>query len=430
MLRAALDKFMKLMLPWGCKLIILCLLFFVGGHFVYARDKIPQINSLSPEYRASNVDTASEISITFNMPMDRKTVEKNFSIFPETKGTFRWKKKTLIFKPRKPLLPSTAYFISFTPEIKAKSGFPLIVNYFTTPAHVAFVNPEGKISIVSTDGRFEQVLDEGRNPVWTPDNKSIIYEKQGRIWKIDIDQSNRVQLTANDESYQASIPAPNPSVDLIAFIGTNAAGIANVYTQEIQTEIVRQLTAFFEPGSIDYLRWSPDGLYLAFLREGQIWIMNQDGKDLRKLTTDELVCKTNFSWSPGGTKIAFGAELNLWIGDIYSFELRKISFDNPQTGMLDWSDTNKIAFKSNGLTIMEADGSSEIQVASAGKMPVWANDKKFLSYVLPLHKDGNSAQLWIMSADGLKKEKIAVISSKFPNVSWSKQINFNKLLFP
>ncbi|MBI4845886.1 MAG: Ig-like domain-containing protein [Candidatus Omnitrophica bacterium] len=397
---------------------------------VFAQDDIPYIKAIIPEFGSLDVDTRAPISIEFSVAMDKKSVEKSFMIFPKVEGEFTWNKNTLIFTPLKPLLPSTSYFVTFNFDIKAQNMIPLALTVFTTPAQAVCVGPEGKINIVSINTDIERVLTEGYNPVWTRDNNSIVYDFEGKIWKIDADGKNKTNLIADEIDYIASEPACNPASVLIAFIGTNQAGAANIYTLESDTLIIRQLTAFFELKAIDCLRWSPDGLYIAFLRDGQIWIMNQDGQNMKKLTTDDLKCKVNFSWSPGGTKIAFTGEKNVWIGDVYSAQLKKISFDNPKTGRLDWSMNNQIVFEGDGMTIIEADGSNEIQVASAGKNPVWINKGAYLSYILPLPADENKAQLWILSANGLMKKKIGMVDLKYSRITWSKQLNKTELFFP
>jgi len=92
--------------------------------------------------------------------------------------------------------------------------------------------------------------------------------------------------------------------------------------------------------------------------------------------------------------------------------------------MLDWSANNKIAFESEGITVMNADGSDEVKITTAAKKPQWINEGRMISLVLPLHNQENTAQLWVMSPDGKSKRKIAVIANEFTNISWSKNIGF------
>ena len=410
-----------------CFALSLILFFGIRG---FAQQAIPKIKKIEPAYGAVDVDTQAQISITFNVAMDKKSVEANFHIFPEVRGSLRWQNNTLVFKPHKPLLPSTSYFISFNPKLKTINGIPLSIIYFNTPAEGVFVGPEGTINIVSINAKVQELSVKGNNPVWSPDNKSIIYDSDGGIWKVDISGKNKIKISYDDETYKASYPVYNPLTELIAFVGTNSAGSANVYTIDMETEVIEQLTVFYEPTQIEYLSWSPDGLYLAFLRAGQVWIMNNDGKDMKKLTTDELQCKKNFAWSPGGTKIAFTGRNNVWIGDIYSAQLRKMSFDDPKTGVLDWSQDNKIVFISGGLTIMNADGSDEIKVLSAAQKPGWINNGELLSFVLPLENEDNKAQLWVMDSKGKNKKKIAEINASQIDVSWSRNIGYWNLFSP
>ncbi|MCP4649480.1 MAG: hypothetical protein GY853_05275 [PVC group bacterium] len=386
----------------------------------------PMITVASPEYGVSDIDTTTDILVTFSGVMHKKSVEESFYIFPEIKGKFKWEKNTLVFKPRKQLLPSTSYFVTFTSGVKGANGMPLILTYFSTTPQALCVGPEGELQIVGKNTQVEKLKVKGNNPVWSSDNSRIVYDYEGEIWTVDSDGKDEIQLT-EDESLIASYPRCNPFTELIAFVGTNSAGGANVFTVETETKIIRQLTAFFDSQGVNEIKWSPDGLYCAFLRGGQIWIMNPDGTNMRRLTTNDLQCEGNFSWSPAGTKIAFSGDENVWVGDIYSLEFRKLSFDNPKTGRLDWAKNNKVVYEAEGLTIMDSDGSAEIQVATAGKNPLWINSGKYLSYILPLYNKKNTAQLWLMSADGLTKEKIAVIGAGSDFVSWSKNIGFSRL---
>ena len=411
---------------------LVSVLIWICFNFVpaYAASQIPSITFIDPPYGQTDVNTSAQIIVAFNTKMDTKSVNKNFAVFPQIKGKISWDNNTLIFTPAVPLLPSTSYFVSFTPDIKSKDAIPLAVTYFSTPAQGVCVGIDGNINIVSINGDVKSIPVKAEHPVWASDNTGIMYDYEGQIWQVDTNGKNNKALTEKDPTYEASDPAANPLSDSITFIGTNAAGCANIYSVDTKTMIVRQLTGFFEPTGIENLKWSADGLYLAFLREGQIWIMNQDGKDLRRLTTDTLSCEGNFAWSPGGTKIAFSGQNNIWIGDIYSFEIKKISFDNPNTGFLDWSQDNKIVFESEGVTIMEADGSNEVHIPTAAKKPIWINEGKFFSLVLPLHNQENSAQIWLMSADGKNKEKVAVIANEFTDISWSRNIGYWNLFSP
>jgi TolB protein len=89
--------------------------------------------------------------------------------------------------------------------------------------------------------------------------------------------------------------AATPTFDrLVAYV---RAG--NVYVSKGATE--RRLT---DGGGHARPRWSPDGKRLAYLRAGQLWVMNGDGTGKRRLTTRPAAGP---SWSPDGKWIAFGS---------------------------------------------------------------------------------------------------------------------------
>lgn len=107
-----------------------------------------------------------------------------------------------------------------------------------------------------------------------------------------------------------------------------------------------------------------------------------------------------------------------------------MSFDDSKTGALDWSQDNKIVFVSEGITMMNADGSDEIKVLSAARNPVWVSNGKLVSFILPLNNQDNKAQLWVMDAAGKNKKKIADISAGQMHVSWSRNVGYWNLFSP
>ena len=54
--------------------------------------------------------------------------------------------------------------------------------------------------------------------------------------------------------------------------------------------------------------WSPDGRKIAFTQEGQVFVVNGDGSDLRKLTDNGSASDAAPVWSPDGRAIAFTSE--------------------------------------------------------------------------------------------------------------------------
>ena len=100
------------------------------GLVCFAQQEIPAFKRIFPSYGQSDVDTKAAISIEFNSEMDKKSVEQTFHIFPNIEGNIKWDANTMKFIPEKPLLPSTSYFVSLSPNVKTASGIPIPLTYF------------------------------------------------------------------------------------------------------------------------------------------------------------------------------------------------------------------------------------------------------------------------------------------------------------
>jgi Tol biopolymer transport system component len=146
---------------------------------------------------------------------------------------------------------------------------------------------------------------------WSPDGKSIVFNatfKVGnsvQLFMVNVENGETKQITANpqgkwgltwspDGEYLVYVEEGDPTDLVIARIdGTFTEKITN--TSEYET----------------FPAWSPDGKNIAFLsRESrfreysELWVMNPDGKNRRKVTDIPLGFNT-ISWSPDGEEISF-----------------------------------------------------------------------------------------------------------------------------
>ena len=82
----------------------------------------PEVLSFSPKDKATWVPTDTNISITFDLPMDHAPTEAAFKMTPVAAGTFSWSGNTMIFDPVDELASETTYQIGLNASAKAVMG--------------------------------------------------------------------------------------------------------------------------------------------------------------------------------------------------------------------------------------------------------------------------------------------------------------------
>ena len=111
-----------------------------------------------------------------------------------------------------------------------------------------------------------------------------------------------------DHSAQDIQPALSPDGSKVAFVSDRGGGF-DIYVQD--------LAGAGPPAKITDLRsatnpaWSPDGQRIAFQRGRDIWTMNVDGTELRRLTASSSSSEVP-AWSPDGQRIAFQRGRDIW----------------------------------------------------------------------------------------------------------------------
>ncbi len=92
----------------------------------------PRVVRTQPINRGTEIPITTQITITFNKPMDKQSVEDNFSVTRWTKkvqGSFAWDENTLIFSPSDDLRYNTSYLVMVAGEAKDTDGLGLDGNY-------------------------------------------------------------------------------------------------------------------------------------------------------------------------------------------------------------------------------------------------------------------------------------------------------------
>jgi TolB protein len=171
--------------------------------------------------------------------------------------------------------------------------------------------------------------------------------------------------------------------------------------------------------------WSPDGKRVAFTRFGQIFVIDANGKNERRLTRRQpgLHWPASFpAWSRDGTQIAFGGTRNLFTVSVADAKLRPLT-RSQQSWIGNFTpayspDGRTIAFSrstdafNSDIFLMDADGSRLRRLTMsqgthdklAEEMtPAWSPDGRTL--VFTSNRDGN-LELYAIDRTGRNERRL------------------------
>jgi TolB protein len=202
-------------------------------------------------------------------------------------------------------------------------------------------------------------------PAWAPDGTKVVFmfECDYRYqcpFKIKIFDLNENSLIDPQLPFELSVcPAWSPDGKKIAFYAFNEDK-SGIYIMDVDTKDVINLTHGL--GAEEGLAWAPDGKKITFTLGRYMYVINVDGTNKKRLTTDG----NNSSWSLDG---------------------KKIVFDSKRDGKRE-------------IYIMDADGSNQVNLTNNPADdfdPVWSPDGKRIAF--SSNRDGNY-EIYVMDADG------------------------------
>jgi len=134
--------------------------------------------------------------------------------------------------------------------------------------------------------------------------------------------------------------------------------------------------------------WSPDGRRIAFLRDGSIHVMNDDGTGVTRLSFTGF--DSHPSWSPAGSRIVFASSRTgvnaIHVMDADGTNVIQLTGDSAIDYSPSWSpDGSAIAFQRNApsgwpsIYVMNVDGSGLSRLGS-GRTPAWSPDSRRILY--------------------------------------------------
>jgi uncharacterized protein YfaS (alpha-2-macroglobulin family) len=102
--------------------------------------------------RGDELPTDGAITVYFDSPMNRSTVEAAFSISPQVKGAFEWPDdSTLVFKPGAPLERAARYVVTIGAEAQSQAGLTLAEEVAFKADTVGFLEVT---QVLPADGTF------------------------------------------------------------------------------------------------------------------------------------------------------------------------------------------------------------------------------------------------------------------------------------
>jgi len=241
-----------------------------------------------------------------------------------------------------------------------------------------------------------------------------------------------VPSTATSVPQTAVVP-DSRGAGLIAFY-SDRDGIPEIYVMNPDGSDQRRLTfSPFEDSSPDL---SPDGRQIAFISDRedpqagscfpdcmyQIYVINADGSGEHKLVeTGSRALHPD--WHPDGTKLTFDTEFNLE-GDIYVVNADGSGLQRlVQDGFwADWSpDGTQLVFASKRdgnveIYVADADGSNQRRLTNNRQLdyfPAWSPDGRRIAFARLEKK-----QIYVMDADGSNEQQLTH-QSNAENPAWS-----------
>ena len=181
--------------------------------------------------------------------------------------------------------------------------------------------------------------------------------------------------------------------------------------------------------------WAPDGTQIAFHSyrgdDWDVFVMNANGSNPRKLTTYSSVSDAFPAWSPDGTQIAFHShrygDWDIFVMNTNGTNLSRLTDNNASDRVPVWSpDGTQIAFQSDRvgndeIYVMDADGENEYlrrltNNSASDKSPTWSPDGTQIAF--QSDRDGDW-DIFVMNANGSNLRRLTHIIASDESPAWS-----------
>jgi TolB protein len=280
---------------------------------------------------------------------------------------------------------------------------------------------DGRIDVINVaSSNKNKYTIKGMSPVWSANGRHLMFnsdrEANRQVYILEPRGSGMTKITSEPRGVFGSSAAWSGNGQKISYLARSDRGVDSFQVSITGADKIR-LTGY-PLSDIGHFKWSPDGLRIAFTADGDLYIINADGKNRRRLTVNGLC--GDYSWSPDSSKIAFcsnnpdnNASMIMYVAGPENYEPVKLLDSDQNTGPLfAWSpDSQKLLFvalaaNSSDIFSTNADGSGISQLtANSGynTFPSWSGNSLKIAYSSSKNRSSDDSQIFVMSDDGSGK---------------------------
>ncbi len=244
-----------------------------------------------------------------------------------------------------------------------------------------------------------------------------------QICVMNADGSGWRRITTRDDArhFYPSFAPEGRSVLFVSNMSGEKDRLGNVlydiYEQDLSTGALKRLTS--QLGIITAPEVSPDGAQIVFKnsdgRLNDIWLMNRDGSNPRKIYGSQTAQGWDPVWSPDGRQILFAGydqyfTVQLFIMDADGSNVRQVTQMPKLRGRTDWSPQGLIVTYAGDpwnreLYLMNTDGSNLRQLTPTGgnsQGPSFSPDGNWVAFTAYFDRygDDNGCEIYIIRTDG------------------------------
>jgi len=195
----------------------------------------------------------------------------------------------------------------------------------------AFSNETDEIWIMNSDGTNRVQLtfwSNSANPKFSPDGTQIAYQKgeDGLLYIMNSDGSDQRKISDYRDSLSRGF-SWHPQENEIVFVSDEYDNNRDIYVVNLDTSKIRRIT--FTPESESHPEWSPDGEIIIFdsdiTGDYEIYRMNVDGSKKINVSDSPTTRDVNPSFSSDGTKIVYESYSNIWMMNVDGTNKKRVT---------------------------------------------------------------------------------------------------------